>query len=182
MMRRTTKVLLFTAGAWLATVSRVELASASPTFPGEIKRHIGAVVTPPCSVCHDGNPGVGTATSPFAISMKGRGLVANDTGALDNALDALDGEMTDSDGDGVPDVEELRRGWDPNLPNLADGGVSPNAVRPTTLNTWYGCAVGARAGCSGGAALFFALVAVLAAMRHARTTERRVKVRGRAGE
>ena len=120
-------------------------ALASPTFPADIRSHVGTPKTPACSLCHDGTPGIGTATSPFAASMKMRGLVANDVGSLNAALDALDCEKTDSDGDGVPDIDELRRGWDPNLPNKADGTVVPGATRPQVLVPTYGCSTALRA-------------------------------------
>lgn len=167
-MRRRTNIAVLLA---LTSATFVSLASASPTFPGEIKRHLGAADTPPCTTCHQGNPGIGTATSPFVVAMKQRGLVANDTASLDNALDALDGEMTDTDGDGVPDVEELRRGWDPNVPNLADGGVAEGAARPMSLQTWYGCAFRASGPRRGSRALALMLLALFAHRR------RRVKTK-----
>ena len=47
--------------------------------------------------------------------MRARGLVAQNLGSLDTALDALAAENTDSDGDGVPDIDELKAGTDPNV-------------------------------------------------------------------
>ena len=48
--------------------------------------------------------------------MMSRGLVAQNLASLDTALDALAAEHTDSDGDGVPDIDELRTGSDPTWP------------------------------------------------------------------
>jgi MYXO-CTERM domain-containing protein len=103
------------------------VALATPNFPPEISAHLSLTYTPDCPVCHRGTPGTGTATSPFAQSMKARGLVANDIGSLDTALDALAAEGTDSDGDGVGDIAELTAGTDPNIA----GGANLTPV--------YGC-------------------------------------------
>jgi MYXO-CTERM domain-containing protein len=50
---------------------------------------------------------------------------------LNAALDAMEKDATDTDGDGVPDVEELRAGTDPDSP-------VPGA---TTADPKYGCGV-----------------------------------------
>jgi hypothetical protein len=65
--------------------------------------------------------------------MLSRGLDAYDEQLLVNALLALDGEGTDSDGDGAADLDELRQGDDP---NAAPGGDAP--IVPD-----YGCSVAA---------------------------------------
>jgi len=98
-------------------------AQASPTFPAEIRAHLGLSYTPPCTLCHNTpSGGFGTVTTPFGKSMMARGLVAENLQSLDTALDALAAEMTDSDGDGVPDIPELKNGTDPNVPG---GGGTP---------------------------------------------------------
>jgi hypothetical protein len=131
-------------------------AAASPTFPAEIASHLGAP-TPPCTICHQGTPGLGTATTAFATAMKARGLVPQNLASLDTALDALAAENHDSNGNGVPDVQELKDGADP---NATGGGGS--SVTPT-----YGC-VGsvapARPG-PGVAAIVTALLLALVALR-----------------
>jgi len=101
-------------------------AAASPSFPAEIAAHLSAP-TPPCTICHQGTPGLGTATTAFAEAMKARGLVPGDLTALDTALDALAAEHHDSNGNGVGDIDELKAGNDPN-------GGSVATVTPT-----YGC-------------------------------------------
>ncbi|HET6981308.1 MAG TPA: thrombospondin type 3 repeat-containing protein [Myxococcaceae bacterium] len=105
------------------------LAHASSIYPPEVRSHLGLSYTPDCSLCHaNGQTGFGTVTTPFGTSMRARGLVAQNIGSLDTALDALAAEKTDSDGDGTPDIDELKAGTDP---NVAGGG----AVPPPT----YGC-------------------------------------------
>ncbi|HXX32113.1 MAG TPA: hypothetical protein VEJ89_15535 [Myxococcaceae bacterium] len=105
-------------------------AHASPGYPAEIRAHLGLDYTPGCDLCHaGGDTDAGTATTPFALSMEARGLVGGgNLTSVDNALDVLAAEQTDSDHDGTPDVDELKAGTDPNTP---PSGFIP---QPT-----YGC-------------------------------------------
>jgi hypothetical protein len=113
----------------LVTLLAAGLARASSIYPGEIKSYLGLSYTPDCSLCHaNGQTGYGTVTTPFGTSMRARGLTAQNVASLHTALDALAAEKTDSDGDGVPDIDELKAGTNP---NSAGGGVVP----PPT----YGC-------------------------------------------
>jgi hypothetical protein len=111
------------------TVLAGGLAQASSIYPPEVRAHLSLSYTPACTLCHN-NPGggIGTVTTPFGKSMMSRGLVAQNIASLDTALDALSAERTDSDHDGVPDIDELKAQTDP---NVAGGG----AVTPPT----YGC-------------------------------------------
>lgn len=111
-------------------------ARATPNFPPAIQQHLGLSAPPPCAICHqDGKTGTGTVTTPFGVSMRSHGLVPNDTSTLTKALDALEAEKVDSDGDGTPDIEELQAGSDPNTA----GGGSING--PPVA---YGCGASAR--------------------------------------
>lgn len=113
----------------VATLIAGGAVHASSTYPGEIRAHLGLSSTPDCTLCHNvPSGGYGTVTTPFGTSMRARGLVAQSIPSLDTALDALAAEKTDSDHDGVPDIDELKAGTDP---NVAGGG----AVPPPT----YGC-------------------------------------------
>jgi hypothetical protein len=95
--------------------ARPELARAVPDFPREIQRDLSLDYEPPCYVCHvKDKTGVGTAQTPFALSMRANGLDANDRTSLTTALQALEQAQIDSDGDGVDDIAELKADTDPN--------------------------------------------------------------------
>jgi MYXO-CTERM domain-containing protein len=96
-------------------------AAATPNFPGEVANHLMLDYLPACTLCHNGSPSVTTATTLFAESLRADGAQPNDTASLDAALDKLAKDMTDSDGDGTPDITELKNGTDPNTAGTADG-------------------------------------------------------------
>jgi hypothetical protein len=104
---------------WLlaaATLGAAPGAWASSAFPGQIQQELGMSCAPPCTLCHrDNQGGLGTAGKPFADQMVTAGLEAREPDRIRPALDALEAAATDSDGDGVPDVEELRQERDPNV-------------------------------------------------------------------
>jgi hypothetical protein len=104
-------------------------AQATSNFPDAVQRDLGLAQTPDCSLCHAGGiTGLGTVTTPFGTSMRARGLVASDENSLKTALDLMAKSNVDSDGDGIPDIVELRDGTDPNAP----GNVEPVS---------YGCSI-----------------------------------------
>jgi len=122
-------------------------ARATGHFPGLIYRslyysYVVPPYQPPCSLCHlRGSTGPGTAETPFALSMKARGLVGGDNASLTRALEALTADKVDSDNDGVPDVQEIENDTDPNTPAHVSltGESGPNA----------GCGGGQKAGSRG---------------------------------
>jgi hypothetical protein len=134
-------------------------AAATPTFPNAIQRDLSLTYSPPCSHCHvGGNTTAAAVQTPFAKSMKARGMVAYDETKLQAALDQMTSDRVDSDHDGVSDIDELRAGTDPNL---------GSGQEPVT----YGCTVsGARGGRSGSGHAAVALGLVLAACRLRRRT------------
>jgi hypothetical protein len=147
-------------GSLLLTGARS--ASASATYLGPVTT-LGWVGD--CSLCHTGPVGMFmTSTQPFAVTLKGKGLMgAGNTASLDAAIAAL-GDA-DSDKDGTGDLEELMTG---NNPNVAGGGAV-EANEPVQ----YGCfnsVVGRRDVPVNGVGMFASLLTAAALWR----TRRRV--------
>ncbi len=118
-----------------------------------------------CVLCHLADPGAkGTVTKDFGVALMDEfGLVGNDqsNAPLTAALDLAQAGKLDADGDGVPDLDEICGGGDPNDASKGLGGVAP-AVSPE-----FGC-VGSIAGhrdSSNGALIAAALTALLCAFK-----------------
>lgn len=106
-------------------------AQAVQEFPGQIQSDLALSYQPPCSVCHiRGNTGKSTPITPFALSLRSRGL-GGDRSSLTTALARSEADGVDSDGDGTSDVAELRVGTDPNS--------SANASIVNDQEPGYGC-------------------------------------------
>jgi hypothetical protein len=90
--------------------------------------------TPDCTLCHANDlGGKGTISTYFGRTLLREGAEGNDDeGALKAALGAMDRQHVDSDGDGVPDIDELQMGTDPN------DGPGPSNALPTPQT---GCAL-----------------------------------------
>jgi hypothetical protein len=126
---RAPRLLLDTSIAVLVAIAPA-VALATPEFPADIQSDLMLDYTPPCTICHVGVPGPTTATTPFATAMQARGLAPYDDSSLATALQKMESDKVDSDGNGVPDIEQLEAGDDPSTgESLADSG-------PTTV---YGC-------------------------------------------
>lgn len=112
----------------LVVLPVVALAAAVPAhsssdFPSAMKAHLSASASPACTVCHETNAGgFGTIDKAFGQAMQDALLVAGDVDSLNTALDTLQTDGTDSDGDGTTDVDELTAGEDPNVAGAAGGG------------------------------------------------------------
>jgi MYXO-CTERM domain-containing protein len=159
-------------------------AGATPTFPATIRSAESLTYTPACTLCHRGVPSVGTVTTPFGINMRQRGLVAYDEASLRAALAAMESDQVDSDGDGTPDIDELRAGTDPNSATAApspDGGSSSSGggqppAAPNFPDPSYGFGCGAGVGSSGSAAGIALMALALLARRRKRCP---IRVAGR---
>lgn len=98
----------------------------TPNFPSATQSHLKLSYQPDCSICHThGAAENGTVTTPFGLSMRMRGLRAYDVASLDTALDALAAEKTDSNGDGIPDIQEIIDGKSPNEVTAGIGAGAP---------------------------------------------------------
>ncbi len=132
-------------------------AHASPGYPSEMQSYLSLNTLPQCTVCHTNNVGgIGTVTKDFGIALKARGLVLEDVASLHSAIDQLDADGVDSDGDGVTDVDELHGGTDPNVADASGGDAGPVALATAPVEYGFGCSAAA------GAAPFFVLAFFLA--------------------
>ena len=99
----------------LAVTAIPRVTRASSDYPEIIKAKLGLARVPDCTLCHsDDNGGNGTIVTWFGLSMQDFGVQGKSAGLLDTALDRVRDEELDSDADGIPDVEELQTGSDPN--------------------------------------------------------------------
>lgn len=117
-------------------------ARASASYPEALRKQLEldaiAGAGPGCQLCHkDDAGGVRTATKPFGRAVISAGATGGSIPSLLAALDTLEAQGTDSDGDGEPDIAELRSGTDPNVG--MDGSV-PEEVPPPEV----GCGVVSR--------------------------------------
>jgi len=126
LMQRTWHRSIGTGTLGLAVASLLMIsrpAAASIEYPGLVKNYWDVKKLPVtgadgCALCHTTDPGMlGTANQKFALTLKGFGLQAKSDHALQAALDKNQSKMSDSDGDGFSDYEEIALdGTNPNDP------------------------------------------------------------------
>ena len=184
------KLHLVVIAAAMAVALHAVPAWASETFPARIQKDLGLDEKPDCILCHETEKGEkNTVTRAFGKSMRKAGLAAGSLGSLDAALRRLEMNETDSDGDGVPDIEELKTGRNPNAreivvapPDAGSGDVAappqvvvveePPPAGPALMET--GCVVAPLRGATPAHSLLAGLgfVALIAVRRHRPRTAR----------
>jgi hypothetical protein len=132
--------LLVAAAALLVAAS----ARASESYPETVEGALATPCPPACTTCHTRPEGGElTANTPVGISARRAGLECCNPNLLREVLATLETNATDSDMDGVPDMDELRAGTDP---NAAEGKLECYVPPPDE-----GCATSARAARGSGA-------------------------------
>jgi hypothetical protein len=119
----------------LALLLVARAGRASETYPDVIRATVPTNQALPCTLCHaaaDG--GDGAVATEFGRHMLDFGMRGADPASLQRALRRNAARGWDSDGDGVPDIEELVYGTDPSSPALGSG--------PPLM---HGCSIGCRA-------------------------------------
>lgn len=120
---------------------------ASPNYPAIIDQELGVTCPRPltrCLICHvTAAGGEGTAKQPFAMALKNDyGLSGGKAGReLVKALEALPDDL-DTDGDGTPDLEELKNCGNPSGADLSEGpgyGCTLGSVRTErdSFDGWF---------------------------------------------
>lgn len=119
-MRKLQIFLSLLALGWLMHSDR---AYALPEYPKYLQTAADTPCLPHCNVCHrDDNAGSGTVDRPFGKSIEQVGyLSGGGQSSVTRAVDTLRSQNTDSDGDGVSDIDELSHGEDPNY--AGDGSI-----------------------------------------------------------
>jgi hypothetical protein len=138
-------------GLFLAAfASSTTPALASTTFPEALRKKLGlaeiAGPAPGCRLCHQTDAGgIKTATKALSRSLQAAGVAGANVPSLLAGLEALEADGTDSDRDGVSDIDELEAGTDPNVALSDDGApIAEDIPLPET-----GCALGAAPSTSG---------------------------------
>ena len=104
--------------ALLATTVPAPRAQAREALSPEVAAQLSLAYVPACTLCHSAGAAGGPADTPFATSMRARGLSAS-ADSVAPALDSVGRDGVDSDGDGTGDIDELIAATDPNT--NADG-------------------------------------------------------------
>lgn len=152
-----------TTRAMLLSVVLASSAWASATYPGVIATEVGVDFVPQqCNLCHQNGQLVKSAVkTPFALSMKARGLVIENDAALRTALAKNEEDMVDSDSDGCTDIAELKSGEDPNVVSCGQDAGTGGTLSPPR----YGCGASVVPGVMGA----LSVLALMRVLRRRRT-------------
>lgn len=107
-------------GAALVAIGILSSSSAlaSEPFPPAIHTFLKLDRDPECTLCHETiDGGEDTVTRPFGRTMIDFGAKELNVPSLYNAMTKAYNQRSDSDGDGVYDLLELKQGSDPNVPD-----------------------------------------------------------------
>lgn len=116
--------LAWVVGSLILTLPSTTWASAN--FPKEVKDQFAMSAEPACVLCHASEEGGDkTVVTPFGRSLLQAGALGDaDVASLRRALETMDQQGIDSDGDGAPDTYELEQGSDPNVADVGSGGAA----------------------------------------------------------
>ena len=103
-------------------------ALASETYPAAVQEALGLACAPACVLCHTRPEGGLQQINSFGEKVRDSGVSIRNPDGIPAALECIEngvdnpaespcqhpaGEVRDSDGDGTPDIEELRNAEDP---------------------------------------------------------------------
>lgn len=161
---------LFGAVVALGLSAAAAPSAASQTYPQAVADHLNPPCFPQCTDCHRDNVGGRkTVDKPFGLALMDLGLRFAMPQRIPELLDQLEAAGTDSDGDGVGDVAELRAGEDPN----GEGALCGSELKYGCFNRVAGAPPRGDAPVAGAGVMLVALALV---------ARRRKSAKGRSNE
>ncbi len=110
----------------LAAMCFAQSAAALPSFPVRVQEVLDTPCAPECTLCHASTSGGGPVVTVFGEKALSDYKLDE---SVETALTQMEADDVDSDGDGTPDITELRAGEDPNAAGNA----------PLCSDVKYGC-------------------------------------------
>ena len=151
-------------------------AHANPAFPTLLQQLVPMPCLPDCTLCHNTTAGGPGNIRPHSMGTTWPmyGLDGNKFDSLGPALMQAKAAMQDTDMDGIPDVDELSMGLDPDNAALGARACEIGAAAPKPVV--YGCArVAPQGQVDNVAAAASALVALVGVAALRRRTARRAR-------